>query len=617
MHASMAMIVMRLQLLGLMWFLLHSHAAAVALASLPVLATSAQRSGCPSKCGDVNIPYPFGIGDDCAWPGFTVSCNDSFSPPKPYNGDVEIIDISLEKGQMHIYTLVASMCYNSTNTTESHFSTGITSTDSPFLVAQTSNEFTAIGCDTLAWLQGRDDKSFKTGCITTCASLDTAAQDNETCTGLGCCQLPSIPANLSNIEIDLSQVSGNSSWTYSPCSYAFVAKKDWYHFRRQDFSHNGSKLFVEDSDGHKNVRTVIDWAIRSNGSCPSEKKAPACVSNNSYCIDATNGEGYLCNCSAGYAGNPYVTGDGGCKNINECELRKVDPAKYEKLYPCYGGSRCHDTEGDYECKCRFGHRGDGKINDKGCRPIISASILATVATVVACAVLAILVLYVLKEHKKRQRNRSFDKNGGNIIKRMMDIKLFTEEQLKKMTKNYQDVLGKGSFGEVYKGTIEDKQDVAVKRYIRQDAKEQYNKEHVAEEITNQARIQHANLLRLVGCCLETDVPMLVMEFIPKGSLHNMLHSADRHSYNFSLLERLCIAIGCAEALAYMHSNDDHKSIVHGDIKSENILLDDKLEPKVADFGSSKLNSIAKYGKWEVKTDWNYIDPTYLKTTKFC
>ncbi|KAL5204801.1 hypothetical protein ABZP36_009672 [Zizania latifolia] len=468
------------QLMMLLWFLLHSHVAAIALASLSVSATSAQWSGCPSKCGDVYIPYPFGIGDHCAWPGFTVSCNDSFRPPKPYTGNIEIKDISLEKGEMRIYTFVAYVCYNSTNTTENDNKTGTKlRLDTPFLVAQKSNEFTGIGCDTVAWLQGRDDGSFLTGCITTCASLDTAAQDGEPCTGLGCCQVPSIPANLSMIGIDWGDKVRNVAWSYSPCSYAFVAEKG--------------------CDG-RSVPTVVDWAIRSNGSCSSETQlAPACVSNNSYCIDATNGEGYLCNCAAGYAGNPYVTGDGRCTNINECELRKVDPAKYEKLYPCYSGSICHDTEGDYECKCRFGHRGDGKINDNGCRPIISASILATVATVFACAVLAILVVYILKEHKKRQRNRSFDKNGGNILKKMMDIKLFTEKQLKKMTQNYQHVLGKGFFGEVYKGTTKDKHHVAVKRYFRQDAKGQYNKEHVAEEITNQARIQHSLPLEFVKC----------------------------------------------------------------------------------------------------------------------
>ncbi|KAF0896646.1 hypothetical protein E2562_026761 [Oryza meyeriana var. granulata] len=537
--------------------LLALPAAAVAVLS-PAVAKAppapVERPRCPSKCGDVDIPFPFGIGDGCAHPGFTVSCNNtSFSPPRPYFRDAEIKDISLEKGEMRIYSPVAYKCYNSSNTTDDSRGSDYSELDftgSPFLVAPKRNEFTAIGCETLAFLGGRADWSFLTGCITTCVSLAEAAQDGESCSGLGCCQVPSIPRNLCILEIDWGD-NPNSAWAYSPCNYAFVAERGWYNFNRRDFSHAGSKSFAN-RNGKRSVPTVLDWAIRTHGLCSSTQVAPACVSANSYCINASNGEGYLCKCSKGYAGNPYVT---------------------------VGGSGC------------------------------------TMA-IVAVVIVASLVLCVLRERKRRQRKELYDKNGGNILKKMMDIKIFTEKELEEMTANYckNRRIGNGYFGEVYKGITKENQVVAVKRYRRKG--EEHDKQDFADEITSQARIQHVNLVRLVGCCLETDVPMLVLEFIPNGSLHDVLHGKGGRHTHLPLPTRLDIAIGCAEALACMHSNIDHKSTVHGDIKSGNILLGNNLQPKFSDFGSSKLMSVAKSGNWSVMADLSYIDPAYIKTGCF-
>ncbi|KAM3392691.1 hypothetical protein ACQJBY_013703 [Aegilops geniculata] len=575
-------------------------------------------NNCPAKCGDIDIPYPFGVGDRCSLNrGFNLTCNGTTSPPTLLKGNIKIANITLETAQMLIYTYLTYKCRvpGGNNTIEDTTQSMNLRVGDPFLISASENVFTAVGCSLQARLKGssKATAAYLTGCITTCARVNNTGDDGTPCTGHGCCHALLTPG-LKKVSLvwDVNEqgarpVSGNL------CQYAFIATKGWYNFKKSDLT--GNMTFLNRLEGDRVIPVVLDWAIR-NGTCPLAPKGDnnenlshgACASTQSYCVNASNGEhGYFCRCSKGYTGNPYIKD--GCTNINECELqRSPNSTMYKNMYPCHGGT-CHDREGGYECKCNFGRRGDGK-SYKGCEPIVSTAAVAVIGTIGAIALLAVLLIFLHMEREKRKLRDRFNKNGGELLK-SLKIEIFTKEKLDHITHNYCDIIGQGAFGKVYKGTIDagDSARVAVKCSI--PINQDWKKESFANEIKIQSNISHRNLVQLIGCCLETEVPMLVYEFVPRGSLHDVLHGDNKNP--LPLEKRLDIAIYSAIALGYMHSEASQRTILHGDVKSGNILLDDGFTPKVSDFGTSRLMSIDKdHTNWVVR-DSSYIDPVYMKT----
>ncbi|KAL9142169.1 hypothetical protein ABFS82_14G151200 [Erythranthe guttata] len=162
---------------------------------------------------------------------------------------------------------------------------------------------------------------------------------------------------------------------------------------------------------------------------------------------------------------------------------------------------------------------------------------------------------------------------------------FKLEQLQIATNFFSDInqLGHGGFGPVYKGLMSNGEQVAVKKLS-------LNSRQGLKEFTNEVklllRVQHKNLVMLLGCCVEGPEKMLVYEYLPNRSLDYFLFDKNK-SPLVDWSKRFRIVKGVARGLVYLHEEAPER-IIHRDIKSSNILLDDELNPKISDFGLARL-----------------------------
>ncbi|KAI5009911.1 hypothetical protein ZWY2020_012048 [Hordeum vulgare] len=167
-----------------------------------------------------------------------------------------------------------------------------------------------------------------------------------------------------------------------------------------------------------------------------------------------------------------------------------------------------------------------------------------------------------------------------------NIRLFSYAQLRSATDNFNhnNKVGRGGFGTVYKGTLQNKQDVAVKVL---SAESRQGIREFLTEIDVISNVKHPNLVELIGCCVEADNRILVYEYLENSSLDRALLGSTSDPANFTWSVRSSICIGVARGLAYLHE-EIPSPIVHRDIKASNILMDKNYVPKIGDFGLAKL-----------------------------
>ncbi|KAJ8479533.1 hypothetical protein OPV22_023260 [Ensete ventricosum] len=189
---------------------------------------------------------------------------------------------------------------------------------------------------------------------------------------------------------------------------------------------------------------------------------------------------------------------------------------------------------------------------------------------------------------------------------------FSYEELYEITNGFspQNILGEGGFGCVYKGWFSDGREVAVKQL--KVGSEQGEREFKAEvEIIS--RIHHRHLVSLVGYCISENQRLLVYDFVPNDTLHSHLHGTGKPVLDWPT--RVKVAAGAARGIAYLHE-DCHPRIIHRDIKSSNILLDNNFEAQVSDFGLARLAMDAcTHVTTRVIGTFGYLAPEYASSGK--
>ncbi|XP_074561111.1 G-type lectin S-receptor-like serine/threonine-protein kinase At2g19130 [Curcuma longa] len=207
------------------------------------------------------------------------------------------------------------------------------------------------------------------------------------------------------------------------------------------------------------------------------------------------------------------------------------------------------------------------------RMVAHISIGVVVLAVVVCLFIIGGLLFIWKRERRRAIQNS------KVVQN--SLVSFKYDELRIATKNFSEKLGGGGFGSVFKGSLPGSIDIAVKQL---EGLHQGEKQFRAE-VSTLGVIQHVNLIRLIGFCSQRSKKLLVYEFMPSGSLADQLFHSNSNVLDWKT--RYGIAIGIARGLAYLHEQC-RDNIIHCDIKPENILLNEALVPKVADFGLAKL-----------------------------
>ncbi|CAN7022041.1 unnamed protein product [Brassica rapa subsp. trilocularis] len=547
---------------------------------------------CIDQCNraGVRVPYPFGIGKGCyksKW--FEVVCNHSLHLSFPFLPSIGLDVISFSLTDDFIYEdrshksngfqiqspRKTSGCSYGKKDVQSLNLTG-----SPFFISD-NNKFTAVGCNIKAMMVGTGPQIV--GCEARCGKETRYYKDaDKSCVGYKCCQTK-IPPGLQVYDSTVEKLEPGKN----VCQEAYLSREDF------------STYTLTSPDLTENVIVTMDLEWRLEVPPNIVPKSSHCEISTSV-IRTDDQYKYQCRCRSGYEGNPYLPG--GCQDIDECRT----------IYGVCGKNKCVNVAGSFRCEKTW--------------PAILGNSSAGGTLSSGLFLIAVGTWWVCKVNKKqkaaKQKRKFFKRNGGLLLEQQMfslhgnvnKTKLLSSNDLEKATDrfNASRILGQGGQGTVYKGMLEDGMIVAVKK---SKALKEENLEEFINEIILLSQINHRNVVGILGCCLETEVPILVYEFIPNRSLFDHIQNPSE-DFPMTWKVRLCIACEVADALSYLHSAAS-VPIYHRDVKSTNILLDEKHRAKVSDFGISRSVAMDDtHLTTVVQGTVGYVDPEYLQSSHF-
>ncbi|XP_057816850.2 wall-associated receptor kinase 3-like [Cryptomeria japonica] len=551
----------------------------------------------PEKCGSMNVSYPFWIHiSHCGHPRFKITCReDKYTGMlAPYftafranstglRGDFTDVVFDRNSSKIMDIDYEGHLIINSSSIKAFSCDDDPNNGARNYFELPSGGPFTLSNSNRLVVLGNKTFGTYSFGDLgeTRCVTMNR--QSDQPYCRYGCCEI-NLPDNLPFVNFTgggLFQLPNDNttkcgfSTIMDPSTFTMVDNKTNPFWRRGNKAYYGIRL---------------NWGIGEQDCAMAKDTTDYSCVPNAECLDSPSGKGHVCKCLPGYEGNGYSNGT--------------------------------DCTGSYNCSCANGYVGDGFANGTGCKSTTSNSLVfpaitgAVVSFVVVSLAASLLVWSLKKRHMKLVEVKYYQLLQRHIASTMgrESLRIFSAKELARASKNYSNemALGSGGFGTVFKGILSDGTLVAIKK-----SKQALNLEDDHEflnEVTILSQINHRNIVKLLGCCIQTKFPLLVSEFVPNGTLFQHLHSKEG---SLPWTSRLQIAIETGEALAYLHSGAS-QPIFHRDVKSSNILLNEKLSPKVADFGISRLISASNnthVTTFNIKGTWGYLDPEFFQTSQ--